>query len=230
VDENNPLAEIFFAHDGRRVNKWVHYLDIYHRHLERFRGQPITLVEFGVMHGGSLELWRKYFGPQARIIGVDINPECKKFEDAQTQIFIGDQGDRDFLLGVADQVGPVDVIIEDGGHHPNQQLATFEVFYPRMSENGCFIIEDLHTSYWPTYSGGLRRKGTFMQFAKNRVDQLNAWHSRQDDFKVGRFTRTTRSVHFYDSVAVFERGTVKRPKKRQMGEPTLTESPQPSQG
>ncbi len=225
VPNHNPLAEIFYAHTGRQVNKWVHYLDIYHRHLERFRGQPITVLEFGVMHGGSLQLWREYFGPQARIVGVDINPECKKFEDDDTRIFIGDQGDRDFLMRVSDEIGPVDVLIEDGGHRPHQQLATFEVFYPRMTEDGCFIVEDLHTSYWPAYSGGLRRKGTFMQFAKHKVDQLNAWHSREEGFKVDRFTRSTRSVHFYDSVAVFERGRVRRPKKHQVGEPSLSAPP-----
>jgi cephalosporin hydroxylase len=225
VPNHNPLAEMFYAHKGRRVNKWVHYLDIYHRHLERFRGQPVTVVEFGVMHGGSLQLWREYFGPSARIVGVDINPECQKFEDADTRIFIGDQADRDFLMRVSEEVGPVDVLIEDGGHFPHQQLATFEVFYPRMTQDGCFIIEDLHTSYWPSHSGGLRRKGTFMQFAKQKVDQLNAWHSREEAFKVSRFTRSTRSVHFYDSVVVFERGRVRRPKKHQVGEPTLSAPP-----
>jgi methyltransferase family protein len=225
VADHNPLAEIFEAHTGRRVHKWVHYLDIYHRHLERFRGQPVTVMEFGVSHGGSLQLWREYFGPEALIVGVDINPECKKFEEAGTRIFIGDQGDRDFLTRVADEVGPVDVLIDDGGHHPHQQLATFEVFYPRMSENGCFIVEDLHTSYWPSYSGGLRRKGTFMQFAKRKVDQLNAWHSREEGFTVGPFTRSTRSIHFYDSVAVFERGKVRRPTRRKVGDPTLNAPP-----
>ena len=154
--------------------------------------------------------------------GVDINPECKKFEDAQTQIFIGDQGDRDFLTrGGRPRSARWTSIIEDGGHHPNQQLATFEVFYPRMSENGCFIIEDLHTSYWPQYSGGLRRKGTFMQFAKNRVGSAQRLAlppgpatSRRSGSRAprGRSTSTTAS-------SVFERGTVKRPKKRQMGEP-----------
>jgi cephalosporin hydroxylase len=222
----NPLAEIFYGHTGRRANKWVHYLDIYHRHLERFRGQAITVLEFGVMHGGSLQLWREYFGPRARIIGVDINPECKKFEDEETEIFIGDQGDAEFLKRLADDIGPVDVLIEDGGHHAHQQLATFRAFYPRMTENGCFIVEDLHTSYWPQYSGGLRRKGTFMEFAKRKVDQLNAWHSREEGFKVDRFTRSTLSVHFYDSVVVFERGKVRRPRKRQVGEPTLSAPPQ----
>jgi hypothetical protein len=94
-----------------------------------------------------------------------------------------------------------------------------------MSENGCFIVEDLHTSYWPSYSGGLRRKGTFMQFAKRKVDQLNAWHSREEGFTVGPFTRSTRSIHFYDSVAVFERGKVRRPTRRKVGDPTLNAPP-----
>lgn len=223
--EKPTLQELFYEHTGRRVNKWVHYLEIYDRHFGRFRGKPITVLEFGVMHGGSLQLWRDYFGPEARIFGVDINPECKTLEEDGTTIFIGDQSDPDFLRSIADEIGPVDVLIEDGGHRPEQQKTTFRVLYPLMSEDGCFLIEDLHTSYWPAYDGGLRRSGTFWEFAKRLSDQLNAWHSRQEDFKVNRFTRTTRSMHFYDSVIVFERGRVRRPTKKQVGDVALSAEP-----
>lgn len=215
----NPLEKYFHSHRGRRIHKWLHYFEIYHRHFARFRGKKVTVIEFGVNQGGSLQMWRKYFGRRARIYGVDINPECKRFEDRRTKIFIGDQEDRAFLRRIAAEIGPVDVLIEDGGHTMGQQIATFEVFYKRMREDGVFLIEDVHTSYWERYGGGHRREGTFMEYAKGLTDQLNAWHSREDGFTVDRFTRTTRSMHFYDGVVVFERGKVRRPRAKRHGHP-----------
>jgi cephalosporin hydroxylase len=204
------------------IHKWMHYFEIYHRHFERFRGKPVTVVEFGVSQGGSLEMWRNYFGRRARIYGIDIDPNCKQFEDRRTKIFIGDQEDRDFLREIAGKIGPVDVLIEDGGHTMGQQIATFEVFYPQISTEGVFLIEDLHTSYWPKYGGGYRKPGTFWEYAKALTDQLNAWHSRdKPTFKVDEFTRTTKSMHFYDSIIVFEKGTVIKPTHEKTGKPSF---------
>ena len=72
------------------------YFEIYEKNLGKFIGKEITFVEIGVLNGGSLQMWKKYFGKKAKIIGIDINPECKKFEDDQIKIFIGDQSSEDF--------------------------------------------------------------------------------------------------------------------------------------
>jgi hypothetical protein len=163
-------------------------------------------------------MWRDYFGASARIYGVDIDPRCKQFEDTNTQVIIGDQDDRAFLRSLADAVGSIDVLIDDGGHTMSQQIATFEELYPKLGEHGVYLAEDLHTSYWKNYGGGLRRSGTFIEYAKRLVDQLNAWHSRQRGFEVDDFTRSTKSIHFYDSVVVFERGRVEQPRAMRTGE------------
>jgi hypothetical protein len=102
-----------------------------------------------------------------------------------------------------------------------QQIATFEEVYPHMAENGTFLVEDVHTSYWSTYGGGYRRPNTFMEYAKGLTDQLNAWHSREDGFAVDAFTRTTKSMHFYDSIVVFEKGHVSRPHAEKTGRRAL---------
>ena len=49
--------------------------------FSKFKDKNITFVEIGVYNGGSLKIWKNYFGPKSRIIGIDINPDCKKFED-----------------------------------------------------------------------------------------------------------------------------------------------------
>lgn len=221
VSARNPLEAYFRKNDKRLIHKWTHYFEIYHRHFARFRGERVVVVEFGVSYGGSLQMWRNYFGRKARIYGVDIDPRCKKFEDRKTKIFIGDQEDRDFLREIANKIGPIDVLIEDGGHTMGQQIATFEELYTKVREDGVFLIEDLHTSYWDRYGGGFARPGTFIEYAKRKVDQLNAWHSRESALSVDDFTKTTKSMHFYDSIIVFEKGQVLRPHAEKTGTPSF---------
>jgi cephalosporin hydroxylase len=219
--KQNPLERYFRANRGRRIHKWLHYFDIYHRHFERFRRRRVTVVEFGVSHGGSLRMWRDYFGRHSQIVGVDIDPRCQAFEEPGVRVRIGDQEDRAFLRALADEIGPIDIVIDDGGHTMSQQIATFEELYPSLTSDGVFLVEDVHTSYWSRYGGGVRRSGTFVEYAKTLVDQLNAWHSREPGFEVDEFTRTTRSIHFYDSIVVFEKGVVEAPHHEKTGRPTL---------
>lgn len=215
---DNPLVGYFRANEGRLIHKWIHYFDVYHRHFERFRGRPVTVVEFGVAHGGSLQMWRDYFGPAARIYGIDVDPACADLaDDERTTILIGDQEDEAFLRRIAEIIGPIDVLIEDGGHTMGQQHATFDVMYPHVRPGGVFLIEDVHTSYWFEYGGGHRREGSFMQRAQELTDELNAWHSRDERLRVGEFTRTTRSMHFYDSIVVFEKDAVEPPHHESTG-------------
>jgi len=221
LSKQNPLEKYFRANKGRLIHKWIHYFEIYDRHFSRFRGKSIVVLEFGVSHGGSLEMWREYFGRRAKIYGVDIEPRCKQFEGKRIKIFIGDQEDRSFLASIADEIGPIDVLIEDGGHFMGQQVATFEVLYPRVKDDGVFLIEDLHTSYWDRYGGGYRREGTFMEYAKDLMDQINAWWSHDPGLKVNQFTKTTKSMHVYDSIIVFEKGPREKPVAEKTGKPSL---------
>jgi len=218
----NPLLRHFEANDGRLIHKWMHYFDIYHQYFDRFRDRDIVVVEIGVSHGGSLQMWTEYFGPKAKIWGVDIDPRCQAFEGPGIKVVVGDQGDRDFLRKLAEMVGPIDILIDDGGHMMDQQIATFEELYSLVKIDGIYFVEDTHTSYWPEdYSGGYLKPGTFMEYAKALVDKLNAWHSREPELVVDDFTSTTRAMHFYDSIVVFEKGAITRPGHRMTGHPSF---------
>src|SRR3954465_11212753 len=92
----NPLAEYFLANRGRMLYKWHHYFEIYHRHLQRFRGRSPVVLGVGVFHGGSLQMWHHYFGKGARVIGVDVDPRTKQFEDDDTTTLNADQADPGF--------------------------------------------------------------------------------------------------------------------------------------
>ncbi len=218
---DNPLQAIFDKHHGRLLTKWLHYLDVYHRHLQRFRGQACTLVEIGVFHGGSLQLWREYLGPQARIIGVDINPECARIEEPGCEILIGSQADRGFLREVRARSGAIDILIDDGGHRMDQLMICFQELFPALSEHGVYIAEDLHTCYWREYGGGFRHPYSFIEFAKTQIDQLNARHSRDPgSFSVDGYTRSASSMHFYDSMLVIEKAPLPVPAQIARGTPS----------
>lgn len=204
-NEDNPLWQYFCNNQGRLIHKWHHYFDIYHNHFQRFRNQPVTILEIGVYHGGSLQMWKNYFGSKAKIYGVDINPRCKELEEKQIEIFIGSQEDRDFLRDLKDKIGHIDILIDDGGHTMRQQITTFEELFPFVNEKGIYLIEDLHTSYWRKYGGGYKKKKSFIEYAKNFIDSLNAKHSKDPRLFPNNVTSSVTGIHFYDSILVLEK-------------------------
>lgn len=220
--EKNDLEKYFEDNPGRLIHKWMHYFEVYDHHFSRFRGKEVKVLEIGVYHGGSLQMWKNYFGEQAQIIGVDINERCKALEEDRITIYIGNQEDKQFLAQLKEMIGQVDIVIDDGGHYMTQQITTFEEIYPIVSPNGIYLVEDVHTSYWPHFGGGYQRNDTFMEYTKKLIDQLYAWHSQDlEAFNVNDFTRTTKSMHFYDSITVFEKGKVSPPFHQVSGKPSF---------
>ncbi len=195
----------FLTHNGRIVHKWKHYFPIYETHFRRYINRPVRVIEIGCGEGGSLQMWKRYFGPNAMILGIDIESACAAFEEDQISVRIGDQADAQFLRNVIASFGTPDIIIDDGSHVMSHVVASFRCLYPLLSETGVYLVEDMHTAYWDEYGGGLRRDGTFIELSKALIDELNADHSR-GVLPPTEFTRSTQSIHFYDSVVVFERG------------------------
>ncbi len=133
------LRGVFESHTGRQIDKWAHYFPVYERHFERFRRRPIRLLEIGIDHGGSLQLWKQYFGPMAEIIGIDIDPAAM-FEEDQIKTYCHNQ-----RASIIADLGPFDIIIDDGSHDPEDQAVTFEHLWPRT--RGVYLIEDCHRQY-----------------------------------------------------------------------------------
>lgn len=227
----NEFARCFYEHQGRLVSKWSHYLDVYDTHLARYRGTDVHVLEIGVNHGGSLQLWRKYFGDKAKLFGVDVNPHCLALEEPGTKIFIGDQGDKRFLTSLAAQLPRIDVLIDDGGHSMAQQIATHEVLFPKIAHDGVYLCEDVCTSYWKKYGGGFRKRASFIEYSKHLIDSLNAWHSEAPArLAVTDFTRAVRSITYYDSVVVVEKRAATKMVEITAGTPAVRDYHPPAQG
>lgn len=222
------LERIYYGHMGRRILKWHHYLSIYDSHMAKYRNLingyddtpcqsvakdgKLRILELGVQHGGSLQLWRDYFGEKAIIFGVDIEPRCKEFEENGCQIRIGSQDDSDFLNRVVDEMGGVDIVLDDGSHIASHQLASFKALFGRVSKGGLYIVEDLHTSYWEGWEGGLRRPGAFIEVVKDIIDHMHEWYIEVDtQLNDLNLKSLITGLHIYDSMVVIDKATKSEP-------------------
>lgn len=191
-------------------DKWEPYFEVYERHLSQlYRKQNLHMIEVGVQKGGSLDMWSKFWRPDAHIIGIDVDPECAKLEydKMNIQVVIGDQGNPTFWDSfLMDR--KIDVFIDDGGHYMDQQILTFEKVFPVLSVGGIYICEDCHTSYMSHNGGGLKKPGTFIEYAKDYIDVLH-WNWKESyntEFeRKFKLAKDLTSVHFYDSMVVFEK-------------------------
>jgi hypothetical protein len=183
---------------GPGVQKWIHYLDIYPRHLGKFVGKQPVVVEVGVQSGGSLSMWHGYFGAGCRVHGVDIDPGCKDFAGAGTTIHLGDQADRAMWSRFRDAVPVVDVFIDDGGHTHEQQCVALEEMLPHLRPGGVYICEDIH-----------RSENRFAEAACGLVHALNAGDivagTGVDTCARTPFQAAIHSLHFYPFLLVIEK-------------------------
>lgn len=161
----------------RRSIKHTTYFHSYDHFFHKYRNKDITFVEIGILDGGSLFMWRDYFGPDARIIGVDLNPNAKKWESEGFEIFIGSQSDENFWSQFVNLVGTIDVVLDDGGHTYKQQITTTECLIEYINDGGIILIEDTHTSYMKGFG---KRRNSFINYAKDRIDAINYRFSALD--------------------------------------------------
>ena len=213
----NDLKKYFTNNEGGLIDKWTHYFEIYDNYFSHYRNSQLCILEIGVSQGGSLQMWKKYFGKQCKVYGVDINPQCKELEEEQIEIIIGDQEDKKFLLSLKNKIPKIDILIDDGGHTMNQQINTFEILFPHINKNGIYLCEDLHTSYQSKYHAGYKRSNTFIEYSKNFIDYINAWHSESPLLNVSNFTKSVHSIHYYDSIVVIEKREGKKPYSMETG-------------
>lgn len=199
----NDLEKFFDARqEGRGIWKWRHYFEIYEEHFSRFRGQEVHVLEIGVYSGGSLEMWRDYFGPQAHLYGVDIEPACKAYEGKGVRILIGDQADRSFWQRFRAGIPTLDIVIDDGGHTYDQQRATLEELLPHLRPGGVYLCEDVHGE-----------NNAFGAYAAGLAGMLNGGEvtGRADDMdrrlvcRTSPFQASIRSVSFYPQAVAIQK-------------------------
>jgi SAM-dependent methyltransferase len=197
----NPCEVYFDAHtEGPGIWKWRHYFEIYHRHFAKFVGREVHVLEVGVYSGGSLGMWKHYFGCGCHVYGVDIQEACKAYEDDSVTILVGDQEDRDFWKEVRGKVPALDIVIDDGGHMPHQQIVTLEELLPHLRPGGVYLCEDVYGAFHP-----------FHDYVSGLTHNLNGWEMKpgvthqHEGIEANPLQREVSSVHLYPFAVVLEK-------------------------
>lgn len=172
------LKEIHRSHQGKISDRWESYLEIYARLFSSKRNDSIHLLEIGIQNGGSLEIWAEYFSHARLLLGCDINPLCGNlvYEDNRIAIVVADACNEDAFQQVISYSSCFDFIIDDGSHHSGDIIVAFSKYFPLISEDGLFIAEDLHCSYWQEFEGGLTYPLSTIAFFKKLIDLVNHEH------------------------------------------------------
>jgi hypothetical protein len=196
--EPNPLQEYFDANtEGNGIWKFLHYFNIYERHFAKYVGKEVHIVEVGIYSGGSLKMWQSYFGDKCKVYGIDIQEECRSYEDANVKIFIGDQESRDFWKDFKQKVPRVDILIDDGGHLVEQQIATLEEILPHISPGGVYFCEDV--------TGDRNKLTAYMNGIQNEINTINGSSPDTINSKATPFQKEIYSIHQYPYVFVIEK-------------------------
>ena len=199
LNSNSKLFEIY-----KNLNlaslKCDTYFQTYEELFSEYIGKEITFVEIGVLHGGSLLMWKEYFGPKARIIGVDLDPKAKELEKEGFEIFIGSQSDELFWKDFYSKIGKIDILLDDGGHVNDQQIITLNEAINNTNNNGTIVIEDVHTSYLKKF--GNPSSVSFINYSKHLIDVVNSRFPGVENRN--EFKKKIYSVLFYNSMVAFK--------------------------
>ena len=178
------------------------YFQVYEDVFKKYIGKKITFVEVGVLHGGSLFMWREYFGKEARIIGIDLHPKAKELEKHGFEIYTGSQSDVNFWKNFFSEVGKIDILLDDGGHGNLQQIVTLSETIDNINDDGVILIEDIHTSYLKKF--GNPSKYSFVNYSKHLIDVINSRFPDTQLKKNNPFKNKIYSISFHESIVTIK--------------------------
>ncbi len=190
--------------------KITSYFPAYAELFGHLRGRECTFIETGVLDGGSLFMWKNWLGDKARIIGIDLNPEARKWQSQGFEIYIGDQGDPEFWRVTLKEIGKFDALLDDGGHQSFQQIVTTIEAINHSKHKCVVVVEDTATSFMKDFSS--HGKHSFLQFSKDSTDVLIG---RSTGIYSGRFPtyrneeiieqfKNVYSIQFYNGIVAFK--------------------------
>lgn len=190
--------------------KLTSYFSAYAELFSHLRGKKCVFVETGVLAGGSLFMWREWLGPDARIIGVDLNPESEQWRDYGFEIIIGDQGDPNFWASAFQEIRHFDAFLDDGGHQSFQQIVTLNAAIENAVKKCVVVVEDTHTSFMRDFSA--HGEHHFLNYSKACTDVITAkgcgmYPGRMQSVvnkKIIDQFRKVHSIQFFNSMVAFK--------------------------
>lgn len=211
VSNNLTLLAKLYGTD-KTGSHW--YTPHYMNHFKKFKNKRTRILEIGVggydnpkLGGGSLRMWKKYF-LLGKIFSIDIYDKSA-LEEARIKIYQGSQVDKIFLEKTINEIGPLDIIIDDGSHLNEHIIETFKILFPKLKDGGVYAIEDVQTSYWEDMGGDssdLNNPKTAMNFMKSLTDCLNHQEILDENYEETYFDKNIVSIHFYHNLVFIHKG------------------------
>lgn len=223
--QQNLLDKIALEAGTDKSSKIHNYTDVYEQYFGNIRNSNLKFLEIGIAGSNSVKMWDKYFqNAESTLYFIDIDQtavnNCQKLIDLgiltrRVIPYQADQANKSHLKNFIDSAGgEFDVIIDDGGHTMIQQIESFCFLFPYLKKGGVYIVEDLHTSFWPLYGGGMvdnlrASSSSTLHFLKNLVDEVNQVgavtglgdvYNCPDKNLKNYYQRHIRSIHFYNSL------------------------------
>ena len=123
---------------------------------------------------------------------------------------IGSQADPDFLASVVEEMGGVDIVLDDGSHVMEHIKSSLPALLPKVSAGGIYMIEDLHTAYWHRWGGGYKSEHNFFNQIREMIDDMHCWYHTKK-LRHPELAPHFTSMHVYDSICVLEKDAPRRP-------------------
>ncbi len=178
VTDGPTLLQYCMQDHDKTIDRWSLYIKVYDEIFSRYRADAVRLLEIGIQNGGSLAMWAQYFAAATALVGCDINPACAElhYDDPRVHVVVGD-ANSDHTAARIDAISAgFDLVIDDGSHRSSDIIQSFARYFPKLGEDGLFVAEDLHCSYWAEYEGGLFDPWSSVSFFKRLADILNHEH------------------------------------------------------
>ena len=140
------LDDIGIENGTDKSSRFHNYLTKYGFFLDKWKNKSFVLWEFGVLKGESLYTWNDYF-KDAKIIGIDINEECKQVEKDNCSVYICDLSKKVEVNNMKKTLPKPSIIIDDASHRSSDQINSLITFFPLLESGGIYIVEDLSTSF-----------------------------------------------------------------------------------
>lgn len=197
------LDELSIKYETDKGSLGHYYTFIYEQHFGERRKEALNLLEIGVAKGASLYMWRDYF-PNAKIFGIDCDPECAKVKGDRITVFIGREQSHPFLSACLQEIyGGVDILIDDGKHFCDAQRKAFSFLFPLLNKKGIYCIEDTWRSYYRkcgrTYP---EKEDSLIAYVKELTNAVNYKYHKTP---TSRHDKLVSSIHFYTNFVIVHR-------------------------
>lgn len=192
------LDQIAILHGTDKSSRHHGYCEIYEKYFEPLQHNRITLFEIGwggyhfIDRGGNgARMWRDYFGhAESKIISTDIHLKTLNSSDQRIKFYQGSQDDTVAWDNIIQSEGNPDIVVDDGSHHSDLTIRSFQILWSFVKPGGYYVIEDLEASYWGVASDGQDFKGgrdnpnSSMNYFLNLCHSLNHGHSGDPDIMI----------------------------------------------